>query len=485
MERATKLGSLNNIKKLGFYPKTIIDVGAQVGTHCLYEVFPDSHHILIEPVQENEAALKQICKNMKKAEYIIAAATSKDCNVDLSVSSNTKYSHACQSNNQNGWTVRQVKGITVDSLCEDKKLQAPYLLKIDVDGTEIDVLKGCIKILSLTEYVVVEATTNAGQRIYDIINFMRNQNFHVYDIVDFLYRPEINDLWQVDVAFVKANSEVIQYKNYKQFTPPGATINEKSLLQRQLNTSGPARKISMPEKCVVCNSPYVSFVKKLPNKQNQDVDLFYCMECESFFSPFSVPNKVSSQLEWHKSILDRNLRWATDLLTNIQQKTSIDGPIIDIGCGIGSLLLAAKQIGLEGIGFDIDEESCIYGSTKYNLKLIGTHWERKNSPQCGLITCISVLEHIHYPRPLIKDLVNVAKENMCSLYISVPFLNRDWWKFLLTDNLTQGHIFEYPHVHITHFSSKGLETVCREFGAKSFEPLKVAGGGWFGFLVSF
>jgi len=142
MERATKLGSLNNIKRLGFYPKTVIDVGAQVGTHCLYEVFPDSHHVLIEPVEENEGALKQICKNMKKEEYIIAAATSQDCNVDLSVSPNTKYSHAYHSNNQNGWTVRQVRGITVDSLCEDKKLQAPYLLKIDVDGTEIDVLKG-------------------------------------------------------------------------------------------------------------------------------------------------------------------------------------------------------------------------------------------------------------------------------------------------------------------------------------------------------
>ncbi|MFM6398621.1 MAG: class I SAM-dependent methyltransferase, partial [Planktothrix sp.] len=174
---------------------------------------------------------------------------------------------------------------------------------------------------------------------------------------------------------------------------------------------------------------------------------------------------------------------ATDLLTKIQQKTSIDGPIIDIGCGIGSLLLAAKQIGLEGIGFDIDEDSCIYGSTKYNLKLVGTYWERSNSPQCGLITCISVLEHIHYPRLLIKDLVNVAKENKCYLYISVPFLNRDWWKFLITDNLSKGHIFEYPHVHVTHFSSKGLGTVCREFGAKSLDPLRA--GGWFGFLVSF
>lgn len=224
MERATKLGSLKNIKGLGFYPQTIIDVGAQTGTHCLYQVFPDSHHILIEPVEENEVALKQVCSNLKKAEYIIAAATSKNCYVDLSVSPNTKYSHACQRNNQKGWTVRPVKGITVDSLCEDKKLKPPYLLKIDVDGTEVDVLQGCIKTLSLAEYVVLEATTNAGQRIYDIINFMRNQNFHVYDIVDFLYRPEINDLWQVDVAFVKANSEAIAYKNHKQFTPPGQTI---------------------------------------------------------------------------------------------------------------------------------------------------------------------------------------------------------------------------------------------------------------------
>jgi FkbM family methyltransferase len=223
-QRATKLGSLNNIKRLGFYPETIIDVGAKIGTPCLYKAFPDSHHILIEPIEENEPALKQVCSNLKKAEYIIAAATSINCNVDLSVSPNNQYSHARKKNNQNGWTVRQVKGITVDALCEENKLQAPYLLKIDVDGNEIDVLQGCIQALLLTEYVFVEATTNVEQRIYDIINFMRDNNFHVYDIVDFSYRPEINDLWQVDVAFVKTNSEYIPYKNYRQFTPPGQAV---------------------------------------------------------------------------------------------------------------------------------------------------------------------------------------------------------------------------------------------------------------------
>lgn len=221
MQRATKLESLNNVKRLGFYPKTVIDVGAQVGTSQLYHVFPNSHHILIEPVQENEAALQQVCSKLKKAEYIIAAATSKNGPVNLSVSPNTRYSYTNRESNQNGWTMRSVKGITVDTLCEEKNLVPPYLLKIDVDGTEIEVLKGCIKTLARSEYVIIGATTNAGQRIYDIINFMREQNFHVYDIVDFLYRPAINDLWQVNVAFVKSNSEAIAYKNYKSFSPPG------------------------------------------------------------------------------------------------------------------------------------------------------------------------------------------------------------------------------------------------------------------------
>lgn len=221
MERATKTQSLLNIKRLGFYPKTIIDVGAQVGTAPLYKVFPDAHHLMIEPIIENEIPLKNICKNLPSAEYIIAAATSVNQTISLKVSPSAKYAYKVpnSTSSSNGFSIRKINGYSLDSLYVQKNLEPPFLLKIDVDGSEIDVLQGSIELLKETEYVIAEATTNNGQRIFDIINFMRDQGFHVYDIVDFMYRPEINDLWQVDVAFVKAHDSAIPYKTDRRFAP--------------------------------------------------------------------------------------------------------------------------------------------------------------------------------------------------------------------------------------------------------------------------
>ncbi len=239
----------------------------------------------------------------------------------------------------------------------------------------------------------------------------------------------------------------------------------------------------LPKCCPICASPFMSWVKTLPKKIGGTVELFYCMECESFSSPFSVPaNNPPSDVEWHKSVLKRNLKWSHNLLQQLIEK-GMEGPIVDIGCGIGSLLLAADKAGISGVGFDLDTVACEYGRNEFGLNLRGELWHEEDSPDFGLITIISVLEHIHQPRELIRDMIYAARARNAKIFISVPFFNRDWWKLLHTDNFTPGHPFEVPHAHVTHFSHRGLDTVCRQFGAKDLQLIQVKGG-WLGFLVT-
>ena len=84
--RNTMTGSLLLAKNLGFEPKTVIDVGAALGTFNLYETFPNARHLLIEPIAENEPYLAKICRKLKSAEYIIAAASKESGVCTLSVS---------------------------------------------------------------------------------------------------------------------------------------------------------------------------------------------------------------------------------------------------------------------------------------------------------------------------------------------------------------------------------------------------------------
>lgn len=241
--------------------------------------------------------------------------------------------------------------------------------------------------------------------------------------------------------------------------------------------------INLPKTCPICASPYMSWVKKLPRKIGGTVELYYCMECESFSSPFSEPStNTASQIEWHKGVLDRNLKWSHNLLQQLSAK-GVKGAIVDVGCGIGSLLKAAQSIGISGIGYDLDTKACEYGRTEFSLDLRGELWSAKKSPDFGLITCISVLEHIHSPRNMIGDMIKTAREKNARVFFSVPFLNRDWWRFIHTDSLASGHPFEYPHAHVSHFSHRGLETVCRQFGAKEFEFIRIKGG-WTGMLIA-
>ena len=221
----------------------------------------------------------------------------------------------------------------------------------------------------------------------------------------------------------------------------------------------------------------MAWVKTLPLKIGGSVELYYCMECESLSSPFSPPStNTATQLEWHKSVLERNLDWSNVLIDNLINK-GCGGPVVDIGSGIGSFLLAARERGWEGVGFDLDIEVCQYGREQFNLDLRAEIWREETSPKFSILTCISVLEHIHQPRPLILEMISAARMKRAKIYLSVPFFNRIWWKMLHTDTTAPGHPFEYPHAHVTHFSYKGLELLCKQQGVESMELLRNESGG--------
>lgn len=212
--RSSMLGSLMNIKALGFEPNTVIDVGAALGTFDLYAAFPKTKHFLIEPVAENEPYLDKICQQLANAEYIIAAATKEQKVVTLTVSPQLIHSSILDDSVPNAPSAdtRTVPGITLDQVCIDKKLKPPYLLKIDVDGNEIEVINGAIEVLKSTEYVIIEVSL--FNQAYEIINLMKQQGFVPYDIVDMAYRPLDNVFWQCDMAFVKGQGQFRVNRDY-------------------------------------------------------------------------------------------------------------------------------------------------------------------------------------------------------------------------------------------------------------------------------
>jgi FkbM family methyltransferase len=204
--RSTKLGALLQLRSLGFAPTVVLDVGAQRGTPDLYTAFPESAHILIEPVAEHEPYLQQICQQLPHATYLIAAASTQSGTTQLRVSTNSMYASMATADAQGDATtsIRTVATIALDDLVRSGTFEGSILLKIDVDGREIEVVRGAAHIIrTRVECIIVEATL-FGQ-INQVLDEMREYDFALYDILEPLYRPLDGALWQVDLVFVRKN----------------------------------------------------------------------------------------------------------------------------------------------------------------------------------------------------------------------------------------------------------------------------------------
>ena len=239
--------------------------------------------------------------------------------------------------------------------------------------------------------------------------------------------------------------------------------------------------VRLPAECPVCQSPYMALARRIKTARAGEVDLFYCMECESFCSPFA-PEINGPTLNHHKQVFERNQEFTTRfmaaVLTHIKPRH-----IVDVGSGIGSFLYAVReQYHIDGVGFDLDIEACNYGRERYGLDLRGEAWTSKTSVgNVDLITCIMVLEHLKWPRPLLAELIESARRHKCHLFVSVPWFNRTWWKHL-QDPLASGSPIEAPWVHVTHFSELGFVKVCQALGAKDLQ--RVSGVPWPGYLMA-
>ena len=222
-ERASLEGSLVQARRAGFVPATVIDVGAAFGSfsRTCHSIFPEAQYILVEPLREYIPALKRITKEMPRASYEIAVATAQDqvisINVHHDLVGSSLYREVEEGTDVNG-VLREVRSITLDRLIIEQKALPPYLIKIDVQGAELDVLTGGLTVLSGAELVVLEVSMfqffQKGPVFCDVIDYMRSKGFVPYDVLGLQYRPLDRALSQLDIVFVKETGQLRRFHYY-------------------------------------------------------------------------------------------------------------------------------------------------------------------------------------------------------------------------------------------------------------------------------
>jgi len=218
--RLTMEGALEHAKKLGCKPATVLDVGAAHGLIYLYDAFPEARHILIEPLEENRVYLEKLTHQYQNLQYVSAVAGRQAGKATLHVHPDLLGSSLFleeEDSDVNGTPV-EVEVVTLDELCAARNCKPPYLIKIDTQGAELEVLAGAMQVLEETELLLLEVSLfrffRGGPLFHDVIAYMKERGFVVYDILDFCYRPLDGALCQVNLVFVKDTGRFREHHFY-------------------------------------------------------------------------------------------------------------------------------------------------------------------------------------------------------------------------------------------------------------------------------
>lgn len=202
--------SMELLKKLGLEPKTIVDAGVATGTPSLYSVYPNAYYFFFEPLEEFKPYLDNHIKKLKGEYHFLALS---DKNGEIKISLPNKLGGASILNNQSSG--RLIKTIQLDSFFDGKLIKTPLLIKTDCQGADLLVMKGAEKTIQNCEVVVMEVQMShyfSGRcpDFTDVVSCMGQYGFRVFDLVDPLNRPSDGALGQIDVVFVKSNSDIIK-----------------------------------------------------------------------------------------------------------------------------------------------------------------------------------------------------------------------------------------------------------------------------------
>ena len=185
----------------GLTCNTIVDIGANCGQFALVsrECFPHAIIHSIEPLDEPAILFEKIFKDdpsvtlyhcaigMQKATLQMHIAGKNDSSSLLPIGENQISLFPKTKERE----TRNVLVLPLEDIVDKKTILPPALLKIDVQGYELTVLKGCQSLLDKFVYIYVECSfieLYEGQAFAnDVIQFLQSHGFSLKGVYNVFY----------------------------------------------------------------------------------------------------------------------------------------------------------------------------------------------------------------------------------------------------------------------------------------------------------
>ena len=197
---------------------TILDVGAYIGAYAnaMQHILPDAQVYSFEPLPASFATLQKNMQKLQRWQGFNTAVGESNGSLEFWQNDFSASSSALPMEDLHRETFPQtevsrkvnVAVARLDDLAPELKLISPVLLKIDVQGFELSVLRGAEEMLKQVDCVVCEVSYQPlykGQASFsEVYQFMLQHGFTYQGSLENLVSPLDGSIMQSDAVFMQS-----------------------------------------------------------------------------------------------------------------------------------------------------------------------------------------------------------------------------------------------------------------------------------------
>jgi FkbM family methyltransferase len=204
------------LKKQGFDPRHIIDVGANHGkwTRIALRFFPHAQYTLIEPQDFLKKHVQDLVDSGYKINWITAGAGDAPGQLAFTLASrddSSTFDLTEEEAKRAGFRQVLVEVKTLNEIVRSEGLPAD-MVKIDAEGLDLKVLAGASELFAHTEIFLVEVNIRDKHKenaLEPVIKFMSEKGYRLMEITDINRSPKYGLLWLCELAFLKNSSTLL------------------------------------------------------------------------------------------------------------------------------------------------------------------------------------------------------------------------------------------------------------------------------------
>lgn len=198
---------MDRVSLLAGTVRTVVDVGASNGMWTrtlLAGPYPHPDFLLFEANPAWHDDLRSFAAEHSKVRAEYVAASDHEGEIFFHVDPANPLGGGAAAQEDAGHTA-SLPCLPVDAAVERHGLDGPFLLKLDTQGHEIQVLAGAERVLKEASLVIIEVygIGNDGQPpIDELLGHMRGYGFRLAGLADVMTRPADGIFWQADAYFL-------------------------------------------------------------------------------------------------------------------------------------------------------------------------------------------------------------------------------------------------------------------------------------------